>query len=110
MNAWKRSASEGDIQSAICQLLTLKRNPFSVTDSSLYFDGGRPRRKVKASGWPDIAACLPGGRLLAIEVKSARGKLRPAQQVVLERLREAGALVVIARDVNDVIAVLGSQS
>ncbi|HXG68636.1 MAG TPA: VRR-NUC domain-containing protein [Blastocatellia bacterium] len=91
--AFKRQASEVSIPAAICELLALRRIPFSVTDSSRVIgqDGNLRQRKASAVGWPDITACLPGGRMLAIEVKSARGRLRAAQKVVLERLQQQGA-------------------
>ncbi len=42
-------------------------------------------------GWPDLALCLPGvgkrpGRLILAELKTDRGKLRPAQRGWLEIL------------------------
>ncbi|HXG66958.1 MAG TPA: VRR-NUC domain-containing protein [Blastocatellia bacterium] len=105
---FNRQASEAAIQAAICELLNLKRIPFSVTDSSRVIgqDGKLRRRKVSTEGWPDITACLPGGRLLAIEVKSARGRLRASQKFVLDKLRNQGALVVVAKDVEAVMAAL----
>ncbi|HXG65021.1 MAG TPA: VRR-NUC domain-containing protein [Blastocatellia bacterium] len=108
---FQKQSSEATIQAAICELLTLKRIPFSVTDSSRVIgpDGRLRRRKVSAAGWPDITACLPGGRLLAIEVKSASGRLRISQRAVLERLQQQGALVVIARDVSDVASAIKEE-
>jgi hypothetical protein len=44
--------------------------------------------------------------LLAIECKSARGRLRPEQAATLHQLYLAGALIVIARSVDCVIEVM----
>ncbi len=45
-------------------------------------------------GLPDILACYEG-RLIAVEVKTGRGRLSPHQQAELDRLREAGAVVCV---------------
>ncbi len=42
--------------------------------------------------------------------KSARGRLRPAQGEMLGRLHSAGALVCVARSVDDVMAMIGGMS
>lgn len=95
---------EADIQRTICDWLRLTGIPFSVTDASITFGkDGKPRRKVNTEGWPDITACLPGGRFWAIETKTAKGKLRPAQKAVLDNLVKAGALITIARSLEDVV-------
>ena len=52
-------------------------------------------------GMPDIFA-LKGGRLLAIEVKSATGKPSPEQFEWKEKLERAGALHLFARSVEEV--------
>lgn len=101
-NAYLNTATEAAIQKAICEYLTAKRIVFSVTDSSLYFDNGKPRRKVKVDGFPDITVVAPGGKFLGIEVKSHSGKVRPAQAEMHERIRKAGGAVIVARSVRDV--------
>lgn len=106
MNAYLNSATEAQIQKAIVGWLTAKRIVHSVTDSSLYFDNGKPRRKVKADGFPDITAIV-AGRFIGIEVKSHSGRLRPAQAEMHKRIREAGGLIIIARSIEDVAKVLG---
>jgi VRR-NUC domain len=58
-------------------------------------------------GQPDILGVLPGGRALAIEVKTAKGVLTPAQRVFLAAISEHGALTLVARSVAEVHAVLG---
>lgn len=105
--------SEAEIQATICQWLDLMKLPYSVTDASIVIaKDGKPRRKVK-TGWPDITSCIPGGRLWAIECKTLKGNLRDSQIAILKQLAEIGALVTIARCLEDVmtdykIAVSGS--
>lgn len=53
-------------------------------------------------GCPDVLGQLKDGRLLGVEVKAAKGKLRPEQAVFLERIRRAGGVAFMARDCRDV--------
>jgi len=54
------------------------------------------------AGWPDIIGCLPGGRFLAVECKAASEKPSAVQVERLGQLAAAGALVVVARGIEDV--------
>ncbi len=45
---------------------------------------------------------LTDGRLLGVEVKAPKGKLRPEQAVMLERINGAGGLAFVAHDLRDV--------
>ena len=58
-------------------------------------------------GCPDVIGQLRDGRLLGVEVKAAKGKLRPEQAVFLERIRCAGGVAFMARDCRDVARELG---
>lgn len=98
-------ATEAQIQRTITDWLTLAGIPYTVTDAAhvTINDVTRGRAKIRR-GWPDVTACLPpDGTLLAIECKSARGKLRLDQEAILEQLGEAGAAVVVARSLEDVV-------
>jgi hypothetical protein len=53
-------------------------------------------------GISDIIGCWHG-RFFAIEVKTLKGKVTPAQQRFQDNVREAGGLAIIARSVDDVI-------
>jgi len=57
------------------------------------------------TGLPDFLA-IHRGRGLAIETKAPTGRLRPRQKYVLERIRRAGGIVVVARELADVTAAL----
>lgn len=54
-------------------------------------------------GCPDVLGQLRDGRVLACEVKAAKGKLRPEQSVFLDRVRGAGGVAFVARNCNDVL-------
>jgi hypothetical protein len=48
-------------------------------------------------GSSDIIGLLPDGRFLAVEVKSAHGRLSPEQQEFLESIRGNGGLAVVVK-------------
>ncbi len=60
------------------------------------------------TGCPDVLGMLTDGRLLGVEVKSPTGKLRPEQSIILERIRGAGGVAFVARDLRDVMRELGA--
>ena len=57
-------------------------------------------------GCPDVLGQLTDGRLLGVEVKGPAGKLRPEQAVFLDRIRAAGGVAFMARDLRDVLREL----
>src|SRR3990167_4027827 len=57
-------------------------------------------------GSADIIGVLPGGQFLAIECKSAKGKLSQAQELFRDAVQRNGGLWILARDLRDVIAGL----
>lgn len=57
-------------------------------------------------GVPDIIGVLPGGRMVAIEVKVGNNKPTIWQRLFMAELETRGALVFVARSVEDVINVL----
>lgn len=54
------------------------------------------------TGCPDVLGQLRDGRLLGVEVKAAKGRLRPEQSVFLERINQSGGVAFVARDCRDV--------
>jgi hypothetical protein len=59
------------------------------------------------TGCPDVLGQLKDGRLLGVEVKAQAGRLRPEQAVFLARIRGAGGVAFVARDLRDVLRELG---
>lgn len=59
----------------------------------LCFYDTEPRRSVK--GWPDLVAVRE--RIIFVELKTTRGRLRPEQRDWLDRLRAAGAETYVWR-------------
>lgn len=56
-------------------------------------------------GVPDRLLFLPGGVLFIVETKSARGKTRPAQKVIHQKLTDLGFKVYLIKpeNLNDLI-------
>jgi len=59
-----------------------------------------------AKGMSDIMGVLKDGRTLAIEVKSATGRMRPGQEEFLATIRQAGGVAGVCRCVKDAQALL----
>lgn len=103
---------EKAIQAMILDYLAL-RGIFAVRFNSGAMVGeykGK-RRFVKfasVAGVSDILACWKG-RMVAIEVKAAKGKLLPHQAAFLDSVRNAGGLAFVARSVADVEAALAGE-
>jgi Holliday junction resolvase len=57
-------------------------------------------------GVPDIIGVLPGGRMLAIEVKTERGKVSPHQERFIKNINDNGGLAFVARSFDDVVRTL----
>ena len=58
------------------------------------------------TGCPDVLGMLTDGRLLGVEVKAPKGKLRTEQAFMLARINGAGGVAFMARDCRDVIREL----
>lgn len=71
-------------------------------------DNGTRRRAVRLApkGTPDIVACAPGGRFVAVECKTEKGRLTPQQEAFLDALKKNGAVVLVVRSLEELIAGL----
>ena len=96
---------EKDVQKQI--LMLLKKHPkihwVARFNSGTFVDGDRYITSNSQRGMSDIMGMLKGGRLLAIEVKSATGRIQPHQQEFLDALSAGGGLAFVARSVEDVL-------
>ena len=61
-------------------------------------------------GAPDIIGILPGGRFLAVEVKTATGRQRPEQQAWQRACEARGGLYVLARSVEDIDGLVSAAT
>lgn len=67
--------------------------------------GAAPYRGAPIRTCPALAA---GTGLLGVEVNAKAGRLRPEQTVFLERIRCAGGVAFVARDLRDVCEQLNN--
>ena len=68
----------------------------------------------RVDGLPDGYSDLSGvrhsdGRAVFVEVKTATGKVRPAQLNFLRRMRELGAIAGICRSADDALRLIGGD-
>ncbi len=61
-------------------------------------------------GSSDLLGVLPDGRFLAIECKSAGGRLSPEQADFLERVQQLGGCAIVAFGTDDLELALGDQT
>ena len=52
------------------------------------------------SGWPDLVACIPGGRSFYVEVKAPGGVVSESQQDVHAKLRALDHTVIVADSIE----------
>ena len=99
--------TEQDLQNSI--RLYLSRHgivSFRTNVIASYTQDGRYVPSSLPKGFSDLFCVLPTGRAMFIEVKTKTGKATPAQISFLERMREQGAIAIIARSVEDVVDAL----
>ena len=84
----RRRMSEREFQERVEALLTA---------NGWHFVHIRDARRQNLEGFPDLLAVKPGRRILVAELKTARGKLKPAQAAWLQRLAGAGATAFVWR-------------
>lgn len=93
----------GGLRSQILKLLQDAHFQVEVTDASTIQTPKGERQLVYPAGWPDVTAVIPvSGRAWLIEIKTEDGDVRPAQEDRLLELTASGALVTLARSVDDV--------
>ena len=61
-------------------------------------EAGRKRKQGVLKGFPDILVALPEGRCVFIEMKAPKGRVKPEQKAVLERLRDLGFQAEVVRN------------
>ena len=93
-------------------LLALNSHPAVAWCERVNSGAARVGNRFVRFGWPgcpDVLGQLKDGRLLGVEVKSGKGRLRPEQSIFMERIRCAGGVAFVARDCRDVARELMAQ-
>lgn len=106
--------SEKDIETMILDFLN-KRGIFAWKNHTVgIWDAEknifRQLGKFSIKGSSDILGVLNGGRLLAIEVKSERGRVTKEQLAFIKKINSLGGLAFIARSIEDVIINLNKTA
>lgn len=97
---------------ALFEVLRALRNHPAVAWAERQNSGAyrTPEGQFVRFGWPgcsDVIGQMRDGRLLAVEVKSPAGRLRPEQQQFLDLVNGAGGVALVARNCADVHRALG---
>ena len=98
---------ESDIQRLIMLALSeagclIFRNNVGVLKNA----AGIPIRFGLAVGSSDLIGIAPGGRFLAVEIKTPTGKATPEQLRFIEAVRARGGIAGIARSPAEALALL----
>lgn len=97
-----KNPREGDLVKACLAYLTLQNIPAWRMNTGATRVGERFIR-FGTPGMADIIGIYPGGRFLAVETKSPKGRLRPTQEVWLQRVRDAGGVALVVRSLEELI-------
>ena len=90
-------------------LMTLRAHPMVAWCERMNSGAARIGGRFVRFGWTgclDVLGQLKDGRLLGVEVKAEKGRLRPEQVIFLERIRVSGGVAFMARDCRDVFREL----
>lgn len=108
-----RTNSKPEAAALVEVLKTLRAHPMVAWCERMNSGAARISGRFVRFGWigcPDVLGQLTDGRLLGVEVKAERGKLRPEQIIFLERIRSAGGAAFMARDCRDVLREMDCYS
>lgn len=100
------ATAEGNISNAIMIALSaagcliFRNNVGVLPDRS-----GRPIRYGLAVGSSDLIGLAHDGVFLAIEVKTATGRVSPAQLAFIEAVRRQGGRAGVARSADEAVAI-----
>ena len=75
-------------------------------DGSLVMHEPRTIQAGLVKGSADIIGIGPGGRFVAIEVKTGKGQLRPEQKNFLQMVGNQGGIAGVARSVADAVRII----
>ena len=106
-----RTNSRPEAAALVEVLKALRAHPAVAWAERMNTGAARVGNRFIRFGWPgcpDVLGQLKDGRLLGVEVKAKAGRLRPEQALFLERIRCAGGVAFVARDLRDVMRELHS--
>jgi len=101
----KRTNSKPEAAALHEVLLALRNHPLVAWVERQNSGAAKVGNRFIRFGWPgcsDVIGQLRDGRFLACEVKAPKGRVRPEQQVFLDRVRAGAGVAFVARDLRDV--------
>ncbi|MGV3027896.1 VRR-NUC domain-containing protein [Streptococcus hyovaginalis] len=103
--------SEHDIQNAI-RLELSKRGIqcFRINVGKVRMSDGRWFNTGAPKGFSDLFGFRPDGQIFFIEVKNEKGRVRPEQTKFMEIMKQRGALVGVARSVEDALGIVNERT
>ena len=112
MGSGEEVKSEANIQALILMGLSAAGCLVWRQDTGAYKDAktGRLIRYGLCKGSSDVVGIAPDGRFLAVEVKTATGRVRPEQETFIAAVRRAGGRAGVARSVADALKIATSDT
>jgi hypothetical protein len=108
--AIEANITEAAVSAAITGYLRAQRIPYTITEAMRSYNQKQQLVQRVRPGWPDITGCFEG-IFPGIECKRPiKGRLSYLQAVELEALYRQGALVVVARSLDDVIQLIETRA
>ncbi len=105
-----RAATESQLVTACLRLLAARKVfAWRSNAAAVPLAGGGYRRFRGLRGVSDILGVLDDGRILAVEVKTATGRLSPHQRTFLDEVCWRGGLALVVRDVKELDAALAAE-
>ena len=107
----KKSPTEKEIENSILAYLQTQKGFFWKNQSVGVWDNvkktyRKPNNRFHINGVADILGCLPGGKFIALEVKTRKGRATQNQKDFLQRISMLGGKAAIVKSIDDVKAVL----
>ena len=107
----KKEPTEKEIENSILAYLQTQKGFFWKNQSVGVWDNVRktyrkPNNRFHIIGTADVLGCLPGGKFIALEVKTKRGRATQNQKDFLQRISVLGGKAAIVKSIDDVKAVL----
>lgn len=106
-----KEPTEKEIENSILAYLQTQKGFFWKNQSVGVWDNvkktyRKPNNRFHINGVADILGCLPGGKFIAFEVKTKRGRATQNQKDFLQRISMLGGKAVIVKSIAEVEAIL----
>lgn len=111
--AYRRSSSEHDLQKQVLAYISLKGNhvfAFAIPNAAKRTPATAARMRAEGlmPGVADLCVMLPAGQVRWLELKAARGRQSPEQEMFEEVCEVLGHCYAVARTLDEAIAILKS--